>query len=82
MKALTTALGMVPMAVSAGEGAEMWRPMGIVVIGGLVVSTLITLIIVPILYSAFSDESEEEIIAKKRKDYIFMQLSTEENNQE
>ncbi|MCF0177966.1 MAG: efflux RND transporter permease subunit [Bacteroidales bacterium] len=82
MTALTTALGMVPMAVSAGEGAEMWRPMGIVVIGGLVVSTLITLIIVPILYSAFSDESEEEIIAKKRKDYIFMQLSTEENNQE
>ena len=40
MTAFTTILGMVPMAVSNGEGAEMWQPLGIVVIGGLTVSTL------------------------------------------
>src|SRR5574344_1910619 len=49
MTALTTVLGMVPMALSSGEGSEMWQPMGIVVMGGLLVSTLVTLIVVPVL---------------------------------
>ena len=52
MTAMTTILGMVPMAVSNGEGSEMWKPMGIVVIGGLLVSTLLTFFIVPTLYGA------------------------------
>ena len=47
MTSLTTILGMVPMAISAGEGSETWRPMGIAVIGGMVFSTIITMIIVP-----------------------------------
>ncbi len=50
MTTLTTILGMVPMAVSQGEGAELWRPMGIAVIGGLTVSTVLTLLLIPVLY--------------------------------
>ncbi len=54
MTTLTTILGMVPMAVSNGEGAEMWRPLGISVIGGLTISTILTLILVPVLYCMFA----------------------------
>ena len=54
MTTLTTILGMVPMAVSTGEGAEMWRPLGISVIGGLTISTILTLILVPVLYCSFA----------------------------
>ena len=54
MTTLTTILGMVPMAISNGEGAEMWRPLGISVIGGLTVSTILTLILVPVLYCSFA----------------------------
>ena len=54
MTTLTTILGMVPMAISQGEGAEMWRPLGISVIGGLTVSTLLTLVLVPVLYCVFA----------------------------
>ncbi|MDH7598246.1 MAG: efflux RND transporter permease subunit [Sedimentisphaerales bacterium] len=50
---LTTLLGMLPMATSRGEGSEMWRPLGISVIGGLTVSTLVTLVLVPTVYSIF-----------------------------
>ena len=54
MTSLTTILGMLPMAFGTGEGAEMWRPMGLTVASGLAVSTLITLILVPVVYSVFS----------------------------
>ena len=54
MTALTTILGMVPMAVSTGQGAEMWKPMGIAVIGGLTFSTLVTLLYVPAMYCVFA----------------------------
>ena len=54
MTTCTTILGMVPMAISQGEGAEMWRPLGVSVIGGLTVSTILTLILVPVLYCAFA----------------------------
>ena len=54
MTSLTTILGMVPMAVGHGEGAEMWRPMGIAVIGGLTVSTILTLLFVPTMYTIFA----------------------------
>ena len=54
MTALTTILGMVPMAVSTGEGAEMWQPMGVAVIGGLTFSTLLTLLFVPAMYCMFA----------------------------
>ncbi len=54
MTSLTTILGMVPMAIGTGEGAEMWRPMGVAVIGGLTFSTILTLLFVPTLYTIFA----------------------------
>ena len=50
MTAFTTILGMIPMATSKSEGSEMWTTMGLVVIGGLTVSTFVTLIVVPVLW--------------------------------
>ena len=55
MTTLTTVLGMIPMAVGKGEGAEMWNALGMTVAWGLSVSTLVTLILIPILYSLFAD---------------------------
>ena len=54
MTSLTTILGMVPMAIGGGQGSEMWRPLGIAVIGGLTFSTLLTLLFVPALYCIFA----------------------------
>ena len=54
MTTCTTILGMVPMATSHGVGAEMWRPLGIAVIGGLTISTIMTMIYVPAMYSIFA----------------------------
>ena len=54
MTAATTALGLMPMLLSRGIGAEVQRPLATVVIGGLVSSTVLTLVILPVLYSAFS----------------------------
>ncbi len=53
MTTFTTLLGMLPLAVSQGEGADMWRPMGVAIIGGLLFSTMVTLIFVPVIYSLF-----------------------------
>ncbi len=54
MTSLTTILGMVPMAIGSGEGSEMWRPMGVAVIGGLTFSTILTLLFVPTMYTIFA----------------------------
>ncbi len=51
--ALTTIMGMLPMAISVSEGAEMRAPMAVVVVGGLVATTFLTLFIIPIIYSLF-----------------------------
>ncbi|MBW2602865.1 MAG: efflux RND transporter permease subunit [Deltaproteobacteria bacterium] len=51
MTSLTTIFGMVPLALSRGEGSEIWNALGITVIGGLLVSGLVTLILVPLVYS-------------------------------
>ncbi len=53
MTSLTTILGMLPLALGTGEGSELWQPMGISIIGGLTFGTLLTLIVVPVLYSTF-----------------------------
>ena len=63
MTSMTTILGMVPMAVGTGVGSEMWRPMGTAVIGGLAMSTLMTLLFVPTMYTIFAFNG----IRRKRK---------------
>ncbi len=65
MTTLTTVLGMVPMAIGTGEGAEVWRGMGMTVAWGLSVSTLITLVIVPVMYCVFAGRG---IKRKRRKE--------------
>ena len=53
MTTLTTILGMIPMAMGIGEGSEIWQPMGISIIGGLTISTVLTLIVIPTIYTSF-----------------------------
>ncbi len=67
MTTLTTILGMVPMAVGTGQGAEMWRPMGTAVIGGLTFSTILTLLFVPVLYCIFAKRGIKNTRRKIRK---------------
>ncbi|HPD94911.1 MAG TPA: efflux RND transporter permease subunit [Tenuifilaceae bacterium] len=55
MTSLTTLLGMLPLALSSGEGSETWRPLGISIVGGLLFSMLISLIIVPVIYALFAN---------------------------
>jgi hydrophobic/amphiphilic exporter-1 (mainly G- bacteria), HAE1 family len=72
MTAIATILGMLPMALSTGEGSEIWSPMGIAVIGGLVFSTVITMIIVPVVYAIFARKGERDRIQAVRKKFVFM----------
>ena len=65
MTTMTTILGMLPLALALGEGSEMWQPMGITVIGGLTVSTILTLVIVPTLYAVFAGNG----VKNKRKKF-------------
>ena len=64
MTTLTTVLGMVPMAVGQGEGAEMWRSLGMVVAWGLSISTLVTLVIIPTVYASMASWQERRAARK------------------
>src|SRR5699024_7948190 len=96
--ALTTALGMLPLAIGLGEGGEMIAPMGTVVIGGLVSSTFFTLFVIPIFYSYIHKETQymhkkymtqkgkmitqKEIDENKRREEHEEQISIYEVNEE
>ncbi|MBO7301032.1 MAG: efflux RND transporter permease subunit [Tidjanibacter sp.] len=67
MTSLTTILGMLPLAIGLGNGAEMWQPMGIAIIGGLTFSTILTLVAVPILYYVFMGRSEKYVARRKER---------------
>jgi HAE1 family hydrophobic/amphiphilic exporter-1 len=56
MTAATTCLALVPLALGLGEGGEMFQPMAITIIGGLLFSTILTLIVIPVVYSVFVRE--------------------------
>ncbi len=67
MTSFTTVLGMLPLAIGTGAGSETWQPMGIAVIGGLTFSTILTLFIVPVLYSILvhrAQRKEQERLAR------------------
>ena len=68
MTTLTTVLGMIPLAVDNGMGSEMWNSLGMTVAWGLSVSTLVTLILIPILYSLFADFGQWRKNRKKSKE--------------
>lgn len=78
MTSLTTILGMVPMAVGTGEGAEMWRPMGVAVIGGLTFSTILTLLFVPTLYTIFAFNG---VRRQRRKLQKALEMSNSKNQE-
>jgi cobalt-zinc-cadmium resistance protein CzcA len=59
MTALVASLGFVPMALATGAGAEVQRPLATVVIGGIISSTLLTLIVLPALYRMTHREGDE-----------------------
>lgn len=59
MTALVASLGLVPLLLSSGAGSEVQRPLATVVVGGLVTSTLLTLLVLPVLYHAFEPRRAE-----------------------
>jgi HAE1 family hydrophobic/amphiphilic exporter-1 len=72
MTSFTTLLGMLPLAISQGEGSEIWRPLGISIIGGLFFSMLISLIIVPVIYSLFAHAKKKREENNKAAQELFL----------
>lgn len=72
MTSFTTMLGMLPMALSTSEGSETWQPMGVSVIGGMIFSTIITMLIVPAVYAAVDKSGSRDKKSAERKEYRFM----------
>lgn len=64
MTALTTMLGLLPLAIGLGEGTELQAPMAIAVIGGLMSSTVLTLVVIPVIYSLLTSRQEKKRLAK------------------
>jgi cobalt-zinc-cadmium resistance protein CzcA len=63
MTALVASLGFVPMAIATGAGAEVQRPLATVVIGGIISSTILTLLVLPALYLLFRRETRSNVAA-------------------
>jgi HAE1 family hydrophobic/amphiphilic exporter-1 len=58
MTSLTTIFGLIPLALQIGEGSELWSPLGRAIIGGMVVSTFLPLVFIPVLYVIFENRAE------------------------
>jgi Cu/Ag efflux pump CusA len=71
MTALTSALGMLPLAVSGGAGNEILQPLAIVVLGGLFTSTALTLLVIPAIYAKFG----KWLIPKQKVNAVDMSFS-------
>ncbi|MDR1415409.1 MAG: efflux RND transporter permease subunit [Odoribacteraceae bacterium] len=78
MTAAAMILGMLPMAISSGEGSETWKPMGISVIGGLLFSTIITMVIVPVVYALMDRSGSRDKKKSQQKRFKFMSGFTPE----
>lgn len=74
MTTCTTVLGMIPMAIGHGEGSEMWNSLGMSVAWGLSFSTLVTLILIPVIYSLFADfgDKRKQKQLEKAQDQVIM----------
>lgn len=85
MTTATTVLGMVPLAIGIGEGSEMWKSMGMTVATGLTFSTIVTLILIPVIYASFTGielkktrkklrrrtrRKKKDIVRKQRREQI------------
>lgn len=64
MTTITTLVGLLPLAISRGEGSEVWQPIGVTMVGGLAVSTLITMLFVPTLYAVFHRKSNQRPVTR------------------
>ena len=81
MTTATTVLGMIPMAVGGGQGSEMWSPMAIAVIGGLTVSTILTLVLIPTLYCIFAGtgiKHQRKVMKSKRELDVYFEAHKDE----
>jgi len=78
MTALTTILGMIPLAIGTGQGSEIWKSLGISIVGGMTFSTIVTLIFVPALYSIFGSYG----VVRKRKQHREKLLVESETNEQ
>jgi HAE1 family hydrophobic/amphiphilic exporter-1 len=74
MTSLTAILGMLPLALSHGQGSEMWKPMAVTVIGGLTVSTMLTLVVVPVIYTLFAAGGVKRRHKKNKKQALLKEL--------
>jgi HAE1 family hydrophobic/amphiphilic exporter-1 len=74
MTTLTTLLGLLPMAISSEEGSNLWSPLAITVMGGLISSTILTLLIVPSAYVVSEDlkkwASQKFVKSKTKKTLV------------
>ena len=80
MTSTTTILGMLPLALSKGSGSELWSPMGISVIGGLIFSTFVTLVLVPIVYAIFAKHGERNKQLAVYSEFDFINGNGNDNN--
>lgn len=67
MTTFTTILGMIPLAVGTGQGSEMWETLGISIIGGMTFSTVVTLVLIPVLYAIFGGNGVKRQRKKHRE---------------
>jgi cobalt-zinc-cadmium resistance protein CzcA len=65
MTATIAAFGLVPLLFATGPGSEIQKPLAIVVIGGLITSTLLTLVLLPILYQRFGESAAERAAGER-----------------
>jgi HAE1 family hydrophobic/amphiphilic exporter-1 len=66
MTTLTTTLGLLPLAIGLGDGAELRAPMAITVIGGLTISTLLTLVVIPVMYAVLDRKPDTPPVASSQ----------------
>jgi len=68
MTTFTTILAMIPLAIGTGQGSELWQQLGLTIIGGMTFSTIVTLILVPALYSIFGGNGVKRRRRKHREE--------------